>query len=69
MKRYREKQNAIEQLYAYKVDHNIPEYERLTHDPYAEIPEIIEPSPRKKPYVDIRGIESTVRDLKHRGKL
>lgn len=69
MKRYREKEEAIRQLYSYEEEHNIPEEERLTLDAYAGIPEILEPSPRKKPYVDIRGIESIVKDLKYRGKL
>lgn len=69
MKRYSEKQKAIATLFDYEEKHNVPEAERLTHDPYADIPEIPEPSPRKKPYVDIRGVESIVRDLKYRGKI
>lgn len=38
MKRYREKEEAIRQLYSYEEEHNIPEEERLTLDAYAGIP-------------------------------
>lgn len=69
MKRYEQKQAAIRALFEFEEKHNVPSSERLTFDPYADEPAIPEPSPRKKPYVDIRGVESTVRDLKHRGEL
>lgn len=69
LKRYHEKQEAIRQLFEYEESQNLPESERLTHDPYANEPAILEPSPRKKAYVDIRGIESIVRNLKHKGEL
>ena len=69
MKRYSEKQKAIHTLFDYEETNNIPQNERLTYDPYADIPEIQEPSPRKKPYVDIRIVESKVRDLKHQDEL
>ena len=69
MKRYHEKEKAIHTLFEYEEANNIPKNERLTLDPYADIPSITEPSPRKKAYVDIRIIEHRVKDLKYRGKL
>lgn len=48
-------------------ENNIPENQRLTYDPYADIPEIPEASPRKKAYVDIREVMGIVDDLKYRG--
>ena len=69
MKRYNEKQAAIRSLFDYEESNGIPENERLTFDPYADISAIPEPSPRKKPYVDIRGVETKVKQLKHNGDL
>ncbi len=69
MKRYSEKQKAIHILFDYEETNDIPKNERLTYDPYADVTEIPEPSPTKKPYVDIRNVESKVKDLKHLGKL
>jgi len=69
MKRYTQKQEAIRELFEYEEKNNIADSGRLTHDPYKDIPEIPEASPRKKPYVDIRRIESKVRDLKHNGEI
>lgn len=50
-------------------DSLLTQNERYTYDPYADIPEIPEPSPRKKPYVDIRNVEFEVKELKRKGKL
>lgn len=69
MKRYNQKQTAIKTLFDFEESNNIPASERLTFDPYADIPAIPEPSPRKKPYVDIRIVECRVRDLKTQCKL
>jgi len=69
MKRYTQKQEAIRELFEYEEKNNIAENGRLTHDPYKDIPEIPDASPRKKPYVDIRRIESKVRHLKHSGEI
>ena len=60
---YREREEAIKKLFDYEEANNIPNSERLTMDPYADIPEIPEASPRKKPYVDIRDVRSIVRRL------
>ena len=65
MKRYNEKQAAIRKLFDIEESNNIPENQRLTFDPYANIPTILEPSPRKKPYVDIRVIESKVKTFEY----
>lgn len=69
MKRYNEKQKAIKTLFEYEEKNNISSNNRLTYDPYKDEPIILEPSPRKKPYVDIRRVESTVRELKRDDKL
>jgi len=69
MKRYNEKQTAIRTLFDFEEANDISASERLTYDPYADISVIPEPSPRKKPYVDIRSIESKVKDLRYQGKL
>jgi len=69
MKRYTQKQAAIQKLFEYEEKHKLPANERLTHDPYKDEPAITVPSPRKKAYVDIRGVESKVRDLKRKGEI
>lgn len=60
---YRERESAIRKLFEYEEANNIPQNERLTVDPYADIPEITEASPRKKAYVDIRDVISRIRQL------
>lgn len=69
MKRYREKQDAIKTLFEYEEKNDIPDEERLTYDPYKDIEEIPDPSPRKKAYVDIRWVEGKVSDLKYQGDI
>lgn len=66
---YSEKQKYIRELFNYEESHNIPENERLTYDPYKGIPEIPEPAPSKKAYVDIRDIVGRVKNLKYLGEL
>jgi len=60
---------AIKDLFNYEEANNTPEEYRLTTDPYKNIPEIPESSPRAKAYIDIRRIEGMVRDLKYRGEI
>lgn len=67
LKHYERKQNAIRELFAFEEERNIPEAERLTYDPYAGNLDALDPSPRKKAYVDIRRVESSVDDLRQRG--
>ncbi len=69
MKRYGEKQDAIHALFDFEEAHDVSGSERLTYDPYADTSEIPEPSPRKKPYVDIRVVEHKVKELGQQGKL
>ena len=61
---YSDREKAIRKLFEYEESHNIPNNERLTYDPYKDIPEIPEASPRKKAYVDIRDVISIVKNLK-----
>lgn len=60
---YWKREEAIKKLFDYEEEHNIPANERLTMDPYADIPEIPEASPRKKAYVDIRDVIARVKNL------
>lgn len=60
---YWKREEAIKKLFEYEESHDIPEDQRLTMDPYADVPEIPEASPRKKAYVDIRDVIARVRDL------
>lgn len=60
---YWKREEAIKKLFEYEETHNVPKNERLTVDPYADIPEIPEASPRKKAYVDIRDVIAIVRNL------
>ncbi len=64
---YWEKQEYIKTLFEYEERNNVPENRRLTHDAYADIPEIPDVSPRKKAYVDIRDIVHRVNELKYMG--
>lgn len=66
---YWEREKYIKMLFEYEESHNIPASERLTFDPYKDIPEIPEPSPRKKAYVDIRQLIGYVQNLKYNGKM
>lgn len=66
---YSEKQEYIKILFVYEESHNIPDSERLTYDPYKDIPSVTEPSPCKKPYVDIRTIVRHVKNLQYSGEL
>ena len=61
---YRERESAIKKLFEYEEANNIPSNQRLTFDPYADIPEIPEASPRKKAYVDIRDVIGRVRNIR-----
>ena len=61
---YWKREKAIKKLFDYEESHNIPKNERFTMDPYADIPEISEASPRKKAYVDIRDAIGIVERLK-----
>lgn len=60
---YWKRQEAIKKLFEYEEKNNIPANQRLTVDPYANIPEILEASPRKKGYVDIREIIEHVKNI------
>ena len=66
---YWEREKYIKILFDYEEAHHLPDSERLTHDPYADIPEIKEASPRKKAYVDIRAVIGRVKNLKEMGIL
>ena len=66
---YSEKQKYIRELYNYEESHNAPDSMRLTYDPYKDVPEIPEPAPSKKAYVDIREIVNKVKNLKYLGEL
>ena len=61
---YRERQKAINELFWKEEANQVPEGARLTMDPYADIPEITEVSPRKKAYVDIRTVIARNKELK-----
>lgn len=66
---YWEREKYTKILFDYEEAHHLPEAERLTHDPYVDVPEIKEASPRKKAYVDIREVINRVNNLKYMGKL
>lgn len=66
---YWEREKYIKILFDYEEANNIPDNRRLTYDPYAGVPEIKNPSPRKKAYVDIRTVIGRVKDLKYNGLL
>lgn len=64
---YRDK--IINELFNYEETNNVSADQRLTYDQYANVDEIDTVSPRKKAYVDIRDVESVLKNLKHNGKL
>jgi hypothetical protein len=68
-KSYSEKQKYVSELFNYEESHNIPNSMRLTYDPYKDVPEIPDPAPSKKAYVDIREIVNRVKNLKYLGEL
>ena len=60
---YWKREKYIRTLFDYEEENNIPENQRLTYHPYADIPEIPEASPRKKAYVDIREVMGIVKGM------
>ena len=66
---FSERKKYISMLFDYEEANNIPDNERLTYDPYKDIPTVKEVSPCKKEYIDIRNIIHLVKELKYKGLL
>ena len=65
---YWKREKAINELFELEEKLNIPKNQRLTYDPFENIPEVEEPRPAKKAYVDIRDVIYFVDVLKKKGK-